>query len=126
MKRWDGMDGDAATLEATFTEPGYQLHLKGVTVFLKAVLDVDRTRRLENARLLVDKQPLNPFFRYLAEGPSPAVLDRLAAVCPRPETHAGARRFQWSWERADASEAWRESMGWECIFLHDLVRRAPR
>jgi hypothetical protein len=86
---------------------------------------VSASWRAENARILVNTQPANPFFRYLAEGPTPAVEQRLVDVCPRPETHATSRRFQWSWERADASEAWKESMGWECIFMHNLVR-GPR
>lgn len=126
MRRWDGFDGDAASLETTFTEPGYELHLKGVAIFLKEILGVSASWRAENAASLVARQPQNPFFRYLAEGASPTVIERMVTVCPRPETHANAPRFQWSWERADEGEAWRKSMGWDCIFLHNLVERAQR
>ena len=29
--------------------------------------------------------------------------------------------FLWAWERGDESEAWRESMGWDCVFLANLL-----
>jgi hypothetical protein len=122
MNRWSGADTDLAALEATFAEPGYQLHLKGVAIFLKEVLGVQRTWRLETAHDIGARQPANPFFRYLWQGLSAEVVADVQALCPAlgapPAIH-----FQWAWERADASEAWRESMGWDCVFLANLLLR---
>jgi hypothetical protein len=120
MQRWSATDTDLAAIEATFTEPGYQLHLKAVAIFLKQVLDVQRTWRLETARALSERQPENPFFRYLWEGASPEVIEAVLARCPAAGVVPAERR-QWSWERADAAEAWRASMGWECVFLANLL-----
>ena len=106
MNRWAATDTDLAALEATFTEPGYELHLKGVALFLKQVLDVQRSWRVEQAAALSARQPGNPFFRYLAEGASPGVVADVLALCPAAGV-VPAERNQWSWERADASEAWR-------------------
>jgi hypothetical protein len=119
MKLWSGTDTELAALEATFTEPGYQLHLKGVAIFLKEKLDVQRTWRIETAAALVEKQPENPFFRYLAEGASPELIDDLLARCPAAPP---ASPDQWAWERADAQAAWLDSMGWDCVFLVDLLQ----
>jgi hypothetical protein len=122
MRRWAATDTDLAALEASFTDPGYQLHLKAVAIYLKEKLDVQRTWRSDLARELSDRQPENPFFRYLFQGASDEVAAQVLASCPAPG-ELPARRFQWSWERADAAEAWRESMGWDCVFMANLLLR---
>jgi hypothetical protein len=121
MKRYEGLDGDMATIETIFTESGYPQHLKGVAVYLKQLLNVDADWRRENAQILVERQPLNPFFRYLLEGPSQAVIDRVYEACPKPGFQGPY--FQWSWERQDENEAWKKSMGWDCIFMHNVLKR---
>ena len=126
MNRWSAFDTDLASLEATFTEPGYQLHLKGVAIYLKEVLGVQRSWRLENAARLSERQPANPFFRSLWQGASVEVIDAVLARCPAPGAPP-AEQDQWAWERADEQQAWRDSMGWDCVFLADrlLAQRAP-
>lgn len=121
MKQWEGSDGDITAVEVKYGDPGYELHLKGVGVLLKQYMNVSRAPRQEVAQLLADKQPGNPFFKYLRDGVTDEVVDRVLELCPAPEDGTGFRKYQWSWERADSSEAWRESMGWECIFMHNLI-----
>jgi hypothetical protein len=91
-----------------------------VAIYLKEKLDVQRTWRTDTARDISDRQPGNPFFRYLWQGPSDEVEAQVLALCPNEGT-AWERKFQWSWERADDSEAWRESMGWDCVFMANLL-----
>jgi hypothetical protein len=121
MRDWEGWDGDFTAIEARANEPGYELHLKAVTVLLKQLMDVSRVPREELAAILFDKQPDNPFFRWLVEGPSPRVRARVLEVCPRREGGNAFRKHQWAWERDTASEAWRESMGWDCLFMAHLL-----
>ena len=40
MRRWSATNPGLAALEASFTEPGYELHLKGVAIYLKEKLEV--------------------------------------------------------------------------------------
>lgn len=120
MRRWAATDTDMASLEATFTEPGYELHLKGVAIYLKELLGVQRTWRVDTASDISERQPNNPFFHYLAERDPAFVTALVLDQCPAPGTRP-ERLFQWSWERADASEAYLESMGWECLFMRNLL-----
>jgi hypothetical protein len=122
MKQYKGFDGDMATIETIFTESGYPQHLKGVAVYLKQIMNISKSWRLENAKILSDSQPGNPFFRYLVEGASDTVIDRVYELCPKPG-YQGVK-YQWSWERNDANEAWKKSMGWDCIFMHNLINKA--
>jgi hypothetical protein len=114
---------DLAILELKSTKPGYAMHLKGVLVYLvqkineKAGLDLYNWRPL--ALELTRRQPKNLFFRFLAEGPSDALASELLSSCPNPNTIAPKR--QWAWERADADEAWKKSMGWDCLFMSYLL-----
>ena len=122
MKRWEGSDGDVTAIEAEINEPGYELHLAGVGVLLKQYMGVSSGPRQEVASTLAGRQPNNPFFLYLRDGVTEEIRQKTLALCPHRENGTAFRKFQWSWERSDSSEAWRESMGWECIFLHNLIR----
>ncbi len=122
MKRWEGSDGDISAIEAEINDPGYQLHLGGVEVLLKQFMGVSSGPRQEVARTLAERQPNNPFFVTLRDGATDWVVQKTLELCPRRENGTAFRKFQWSWERSDSSEAWRESMGWECIFMANLLR----
>ncbi len=121
MRTWEGADGDISQLEARINDPGYQQHLNAVAVFLKQVMNQSRAPRQEIARILAEGEPGNPFFVYLRDGASAQVFARVAEVCPKRDSGIPARRFQWSWERATSSQAWLESMGWDCIFMDNLL-----
>lgn len=55
----------------------------------------------------------------------PVSLDDIAinviAKCPDVAS-TSSNRSQWGWERATAEEAWKNSMGWDCVFLANLLR----
>ena len=101
---------------------GYQLHLKAIGVFLKLALGIDENRRMIFANAILKRQPKNPFFEYLAFGPSSNLQTKLLTLCPSPGDSLEFQRRQWAWERNTDSEAWLESMGWDCIFLANLIR----
>lgn len=122
-------NADVSELElaaADREEPGYRLHLKGVASLLRISMNESLARSRLIAQKLFQRQAGNPFFRVLAEGPSEAVLDRVIELCPKPGNDLDFRRHQWTWERADSDEAWRESMGWECVFIGNLLRNSDR
>src|SRR5688572_31249040 len=55
MNRWSAFDTDLAALEATFTEPGYQLHLKGVARSEEHTSELQSQSNLV-CRLLLEKK----------------------------------------------------------------------
>lgn len=112
---------DLVWASSQFNQPGYSQHLVGVEVFLLRSLGFSDPRLDGAAFALSTKQPRNPFFLYLKDGPTPQVAALTLELCPSPSTGVPGARFQWAWEREDAESAWRNSMFWDCIFMARLL-----
>ncbi|MBR0958371.1 hypothetical protein [Bradyrhizobium japonicum] len=106
--------------------PGYAQHLAAVSILLLANIGMpaDQGTPLGMAALHISRQqPKNPFFSWLAKRPASETAQLALDQCPRtardvpPETD----RFQWSWQREDAEEAWKRTMLWECHFISKLL-----
>jgi hypothetical protein len=104
------------------TPVGYQLHLHAVEVLLKAKLNVQRSQREAIADLIYSRQPENPFFGWLAGASTDELKNRLLTLCPSQNSSSLGSRRQWAWERDTSSAAWQDSMGWDCIFLDNLLK----
>lgn len=126
MRRYDGLDTETHWRQAQQAPLGYQTHLTAVEVLMKQLLQSGGATRRRAAAILRGRQPQNPFFEVLHDGPSPALAARVEALCPKREYGPPTRRFQWSWERDTASRAWEESMGWDCLFIDSLARGPDR
>jgi len=125
----DFNNADVSDLEiaaAAIEEPGYKLHLKAVSSFLRLTLGESLTRSKRIVEKLYARESANPFFQLLAEGPSEPLTAHLLDVCPKPTDSLDYVRFQWAWERATSEQAWRKSMGWDCIFMANLIRNYNR
>lgn len=107
-------------ISAGMNQPGYTLHLVGVHIYLRFLFGHNGETLQRAARSLYNRQPKNLFFAYLANANSDEVwhqfLDQDPGVMP-------ARLHQWQFERSDEEQAWEESMGWDRIFLIDLIDR---
>lgn len=110
-------------LSAEFNKPGYSLHLAGVEIFLLRNLGVADPRLDESAHRLAVRQPLNPFFQYLANGPTaPIVRKLLLEECPADEASSNSSaKSEWAWERDDAQQAWKRASLWDCLFIGKLI-----
>jgi hypothetical protein len=118
MRKNESMDvSDVEMIAVDKAKPGYELHLKAVSSLLRLTLASSVSKTRDIIRKLHERQRDNPFFQALAEGPHEAVMNRVLQLCPKPWEDLGFRRYQWAWERDTATEAWRESMGWDCIFM---------
>lgn len=102
-------------LSVPFTPPGYQLHLIAVQAFILKLWNQDIS---SIARALVNRQPQNPFFRYLAGDYTQA---KILTASQYPNVDAKGKGDQWALERADSEEAWKDSMGWDAVFIHKLL-----
>jgi len=92
---------------------GYQIHLYAVQEFIKQKMDRGDDRAVKK---ILEKEPTNPFYMYLAEGKSSAVIERYNELCPTGD-HP---KKQWAWERLAEEQAWKKSMVWDCIFMEAL------
>ena len=120
MSRFSGSEKTDIELEsAKSAKPGYRLHLKAIQAHISKYVGEGRNSRI--MKELIERQPNNPYFQYIYFGPSQVIKDKVIDVCPNPNDGFDSTRFQWAWERATSSEAWLESMGWDCIFISNLL-----
>lgn len=124
----EGMGGiyDATIdLEAANVELGYDFHLYAAQTLLLRSMGTSPNTADALADRLARHQWLNPFFKYLRDGRSKEVVDMVIDFCPSPETDPNSfQRHQWAWELDQTEEAWRNSMGWDCIFMAYLLKGA--
>lgn len=79
------------------------------------------------ASILALKQPQNPFFEYVAHGPTDRMLNQILSKCPAQENDPPHARFQWSWERVDDEQPppWKQTMYWDCLAVANLYKNGP-
>jgi hypothetical protein len=102
--------------QARFSEEGYPMHLTGCQIFIlnktgtsNATLDLAKTK-------LRERDPSNPFYNYLDKDSNAAVnlaLEQVGLSGTNP---------QWSFERHGSEKAWENSMGWQFLFLSNLLQ----
>lgn len=113
--------GDDVTLflSAKYGELGYAAHLVAVEIYLKRALG-QTTSTLEAAtKALLDRQPQNLFFRWLANSDTTELRTLLNQRLPKGAADVGN---QWQFEREDGEQAWQQSMGWDYVFLFNLLK----
>lgn len=113
------LDSSFLTLmQAQFAPLGFEVHLTAVSLLLRYKMGQKSETLTSLASALVTRQPTNPFFVYLSEGPSHRTVRLTHAWCP---TSAPAYKYEWSFERNSGESPWLRSMGWECVMLINLL-----
>jgi hypothetical protein len=105
---------------ATANSVGFPLHLAAVQLLLARTAGVHDTDLDLAGEALARRQPLNPFFQYLANGSSSNVVALLLSECPSVKVPS-VGRSEWAWERDQRDRKWLNSMYWDCIFLGNLL-----
>lgn len=105
---------------ALVNEPGYPMHLVGVSILLARKAGPNSPKLALAAEALALRAPDNPLFAYLASGATEAVKASLRSNCPSKD-RPSSNRSQWTWERVAKPESWRDSMYWECVFLSRML-----
>lgn len=113
-------DSVMALLQARFAPAGFEMHLAGVNALIRKSMGQDSPTLNSLTDALTVRQPLNPFFGYLALGARAQVVQQTLDWCPQsyPE-----ERAEWSFERDEANKPWQRSMGWECVMLINFMMR---
>jgi hypothetical protein len=107
-----------SNLELMFTKRGYQVHLKGVISLILAIRDKKRDTKF--GQKLLDIEPENPFYMWLAGKTSDALLR--SAYLEYVHNQNPGECTQWAWQRADEEEAWRDACGWDFLFIRMLCK----
>jgi len=114
-----GFDESMMLWQTALVPAGYRLHLTAVQVALARKLTGDSPTLKAVAASLAGRQPKNPFHLFLHLGPDKLAQQHTEQACDiaRPQV----QYTDWTWQRATRAEAWKESMRWDCIFMHRLL-----
>lgn len=126
MRRFRGWDNEILIAEAQNAPLGYETHLPAVEVLLKRQMQVTPEYLDRASAILHHRQPENLFFSYLYSGWSQEIESKLLELCPSGSEPTDFSKRQWTWERDTVESAWEESMGWDCLFLANLLKTSKR
>jgi hypothetical protein len=97
---------------ALVTPLGYQCHLISVKSLITRILGKESQLV---PTILADRDSGNPWFLFLAGRHELAAQTVLSMNVQPGQGH------QWVWERDSAEKAWKDSMGWDMLFLCKLL-----
>jgi len=121
---------DKIYYEASLNAPNFPMHLSAIRAWLLIKIQhPNQGRAKATIAMIANKQPKNPFYRYLQEGATPKVAALVKRYCPSPNQSQGGDRGHWTWE-SDSSN-WTtpakidngkpSTMLWDCIFMRNLL-----
>lgn len=110
-------------IDSRVNDPGFSQHLIATSVWVVRLAGHDDERMRAAIDRLVKKNPSNAFFLYLRDGRTEAVRQRTLERCPSPQRPSVHPLFEWQWERAEGSSAWKNSNYWDCIFMGRLLSK---
>lgn len=106
-------------IQSIFATEGYPRHLVAVELLIHQEVD-DWTVYFQNsAEQLVKFQPENPFFEYVANGPTHRAAAITLQKCPREQPLPKSN--DWAWQRDESEQAWLKAKGWDCIFMANML-----
>ncbi len=121
MRRFRHINRDSLLAIEARAAKGYVLHLYGVHSLIRKIFSLETKRTIG---VLSDKQPENPFYSYLRQARKSEISKMLMSKCQVLSDDRYVTEnpgSQWSWERDEEEKAWRHSMGWDCIFIANLI-----
>lgn len=111
----------ALQIDAAVNREGYPRHLVGTEILLARRLGLGSRDVDLAAYVLALKEPNNPFFQYLAKGPTEEVAKLLLTRAPRDVASLPSERSDWAWQRAEEDQAWTRSNLWDAVFMGRLL-----
>lgn len=107
-------------------EEDYPMHLVAASIMIFREFDPSGDLPpllLGAAQELSRRQPANPFFAFLAAKPKLEVAQKVLALCPKSQAEIPTEKTQWTWERPDGSQANKNTMLWDCVFMSNLLKQ---
>jgi hypothetical protein len=111
-------DEKALLAEAKANPLGYRVHLVAVHLLLRQRSGLWNSAYRNVAKALRDRQPSNPFYRWIYEGGNPTVIDQVLALGAQSSTK---QRF-WLWQEDDMAKA-TQAHAVSFVFMTNLLLR---
>lgn len=118
MKAFKGSDSSLLYAQSFTCNLGFECELIASQILIKQFVGRYLSSDKATMKVLLGRQPDNPYFRLLYEGRTESML--IDADRQMPGQRPNIRK-QWSIQRDTAEQAYLESMGWEFIFLRNLI-----
>ena len=120
MKRGKAQGGAVITsIQSIFATEGYPRHLVGAQLYIYQEVDDWSVLYQNAAEQLTIFQPNNPFFEYVANGPTTKAARITLEKCPREQPQPSSN--DWAWQRDESEKAWLKAKGWDCIFMANVL-----
>lgn len=104
--------------QAKFGETGYPMHLVASQLVILKHLGLGNRYLWNQTAQALNTRDINPLFMYLDGEEDKAVRTALERIPQAKPT----KQSQWSIERHHSEAAWKRSMGWEWVYLLNLIK----
>jgi hypothetical protein len=111
------VDDKQLYLQSLVSPSGYQRELIAMELVLRRYVKRDSKLLQWASSELYKKEAENPLYEYLEKGKSERFWELFSSQMPKEEP---VYKQHWSIAKDHGQEAWKNSMGWEWIFLYNL------
>ena len=116
-------------IEAEFQRHDFPMHLSATQAWIRREIErrggpAAPASAAKVVRVLTRREPENPYFLLLRDGPTEKIADLILAKCP--DERPSAPLLDWSWQRGQKDRPWLHASGHDCIFLINLFEREIR
>ncbi len=111
------LEGSILRVSASKVEVSYRTHLLMVHFYLTRLTNNWSKEIQTSANILLNRQPNNMFMQYLATG----TFDR--GLFFERYSQRTAKMSQWHQQRSDSEQAWKQSVGYDFLFLKNLYNK---
>lgn len=114
-------------IEALTQPKDYPMHLNASYAWIRREIERRGGPKVNKEdqkvlKILLKRQPNNPYFKLLREGPTDEVAKLILQKCPDKKPVVEGR-LDWAWQRGEDSKAWERASGHECIYIINVFER---
>lgn len=111
---------------AQFQPDNFPMHLSAANVYIRREIErrggpAAEDHDQKTLKILVKREPYNPFFLMLRKGPTAEVAKLILEKCP--DQKPDAIRLDWAWQRGQEGKPWTVASGHDCIFIINMFER---
>jgi hypothetical protein len=127
MNRGERISAYYNQIEARYQPDNFPMHLNALNAWVR--LEIERrggpkAQEVDGKVIkeLVRREPENPFFLILREGPTEKVAKIILEKCP-DQRPLGPDRLDWAWQRGQEGQPWLRASGHECTFMINVFEK---
>ncbi len=113
-------------IEASVQPKDFPMHLNAASAWIRLEVERRGGPRAESydqkvLKILVKREPTNPYFLLLRNGPTEEVANLILEKCPDQKPKDAL--LDWSWQRGQDDKPWLHASGHDCIYIVNVFER---